>query len=33
VGEFFEYWLVRPALLGMLRWRHRRTRALMQDPD
>lgn len=29
VGEFAEYWLVRPFLLGMLWWRHRRTRAMV----
>lgn len=25
-GEFLEYWLVRPAILAMFAWRHRRTR-------
>ncbi len=29
-GEFAEYWLVRPALVGMLWWRHRQTRRLVE---
>lgn len=29
VGEFLEYWLVRPMLIGMFAYRHRRTRALL----
>ena len=29
-GEFAEFWLVRPALLGMLWWRHRQTRRLVE---
>ncbi len=28
-GEFLEYLFVRPALLAMFAWRHRRTRALL----
>jgi hypothetical protein len=28
-GAFLEYWLVRPALLGMFAWRHHRTRRLL----
>ncbi len=29
VGEFVEYWTVRPLLVGMFAYRHRRTRALL----
>ena len=29
VGEFLEYFLVRPAIVGMFAWRHRRTRKLL----
>jgi ligand-binding SRPBCC domain-containing protein len=29
VGEFLEYWTVRPLLNGIFRYRHRRTRALL----
>ena len=29
VGEFVEYFVVRPAILGMFAWRHRRTRKLL----
>lgn len=32
-GEFTEYWLVRPALLAMLWWRHRQTRRLLEAAD
>ncbi len=31
VGAFLEFWLVRPALLAMFAWRHRRTRALLNE--
>lgn len=30
-GAFLEFWLVRPALLAMFAWRHRRTRALLEN--
>lgn len=29
VGEFLEFYLVRPFILGMFAWRHRRTRKLL----
>ncbi len=29
VGEFLEYWFVRPAMLGMFAYRHRKTRTLL----
>lgn len=29
VGEFLEFFLVRPALVAMFAWRHRRTRGLL----
>ncbi|MGE0597974.1 MAG: SRPBCC family protein [Dehalococcoidia bacterium] len=29
VGEFLEYWMIRPVLLGMFAYRHRKTRALL----
>ncbi len=28
-GAFLEYWLIRPAILCMFAWRHRRTRQLL----
>jgi ligand-binding SRPBCC domain-containing protein len=32
-GEFVEFWTVRPALIAMLAWRHRRTRQLIEGRD
>ncbi len=32
VGEFVEYWTVRPALQLMFLWRHRKTRVLLGEP-
>jgi ligand-binding SRPBCC domain-containing protein len=32
-GEFAEWLLVRPALLAMFWWRHRRTRNLLETPQ
>ena len=29
IGAFLEYWLVRPVLLGMFAYRHRKTRSLL----
>ncbi|MGE3075892.1 MAG: SRPBCC family protein [Dehalococcoidia bacterium] len=30
VGEFLEYWFVRPVLVGMFAYRHRKTRSLLE---
>lgn len=30
VGEFVEYFLIRPGIYGMFVWRHRKTRALLR---
>lgn len=32
VGEFLEFLLIRPGILTMFAWRHRRTRALLASP-